>query len=136
MKKLFSVIFTFILASLVFAESYKVEDVTGKVFLGTSHDEVQIGQILDSEEIINVRPNASITLVSLEKIERRTYKKPTNRISIGEVWISSAIGKQGLKKGTIVKASNIAPPVESTRKGVATAASRASEAKEDFDWDE
>lgn len=136
MKKLFSVIFTFILASLVFAESYKVEDVTGKVFLGTSHDEVQIGQILDSEEIINVRPNASITLVSLEKIERRTYKKPTNRISIGEVWISSAIGKQGLKKATIVKSSNIAPPVEGTRKGVATAASRASEAKEDFDWDE
>ena len=41
-----------------------------------------------------------------------------------------------LKNAKIVKASNIVAPVESTRKGVATAASRASEAKEDFDWDE
>jgi len=35
----------------------------------------------------------------------------------------------------IADASHIAPPIESTRKGVATAASRASEAKEDFIWD-
>lgn len=36
----------------------------------------------------------------------------------------------------IADASHIAPPVDRPREAVATAASRASEAKEDFEWDE
>ena len=34
------------------------------------------------------------------------------------------------------KTSSVAPAAEKSRQGVATAASRASEAKEDFTWDE
>lgn len=136
MKKLFWIIFALTLSVSVFADAYKVEDVTGKVFLGSSHDEVQVGQELDDEDIINVRPNSSITLSSLKKVEKRTYSKPSSRIKILEVWTQSAIGRKGLKKVTIASSSEIAPPVEGTRKGVATAASRASEAKEDFTWDE
>lgn len=91
---------------------------------------------MNEEDVLNVRPQAAITLQPIDGIEKRTFKGPNNKITVKDAWIQSAIGKTGLKKGTIVKASNIAPPVESTRKGVATAASRASEAKEDFDWDE
>lgn len=52
------------------------------------------------------------------------------------MWVRSAIGKQGPKKMTVVKAAQVAPDIDRVRPGVQTAASRASEVKEDFTWDE
>ena len=50
------------------------------------------------------------------------------------MWVRSAIGKQG--KMMVVKAAQVAPDIDGVRHGVQTAASRASEVKEDFTWDE
>lgn len=135
MKKLFLVFISmFILTFGSFAATYKILGITGKVFVNDTQV-IAPGQVLNEEDVLNVRPQASITLQPIDGIEKRTFKGPNNKITVKDAWIQSAIGKTGLKKGTIVKASNIAPPSEG-RKGVATAASRASEAKEDFDWDE
>ena len=133
MKRFLTFIITLILTATLFAESYKVVKVEGKVSINDTP--AQVEQILTEEDVLNVRPNASITLQIIgDKFEQRTFKKPSNRITAKSAWIDSAVLKGGLKKVKIVKA-DIAPPSEGTRKGVATAASRASEAKEDFIWD-
>lgn len=134
MKKIFFVLIICFFAGTLFANSYKVVNIVGKVY--TDNILVEEGQVLNDEDILNVRPQAKITLQPIDGIEKRTYKQPNNKISVKEVWVMSAVGKQGLKKGTIASAKEIAPVIEGTRKGVATAASRASEAKEDFTWDE
>jgi hypothetical protein len=134
MKKFLSFIFAFVLMTSVFATSYKVVNITGKVFVNNA--QVEIEQVLDDEDVLNVRPQAAITLQPIDKIEKRTFKSANNHITVKDAWVQSAIGKGGLKKMKIADASHIAPPVDRPREAVATAASRASEAKEDFEWDE
>ena len=131
-KLLFIFISLFIFAFSIFAEKYRVLEVEGTVFSGSI--EVEVGQILDENEILNVRPQSSITLQPLEKAEKRTYKI-ANHILVKEAWFKSGPVKGGIKKAKI-KISEIAPAVEGTSKGTATAASRASDAQEDLDWDE
>lgn len=63
-------------------------------------------------------------------------KTPEHAIPIDDWFVKNRNPKGKLKKASIVKASNVAPDVEKSRPGVATAASRASDAKEDFEWDE
>ena len=133
MKRFLTFIITLILTATLFAESYKVVKVEGKISINDTP--AQVEQILTEEDVLNVRPNASITLQIIgDKFEQRTFKKPINRITAKTAWIESSISKGGLKKMKIVKA-DIAPPSEGTREGVATLSSRASEAKEDFIWD-
>lgn len=134
MKKFLSFIFAFVLMTSVFATSYKVVNITGKVFVNNA--QVEVEQVLDDEDVLNVRPQAAITLQPIDKIEKRTFKSANNHITVKDAWVQSAIGKGGLKKMKIADASHIAPPVDRPREAVATAASRASEAKEDFEWDE
>lgn len=134
MKKFLSFIFAFVLITSVFATSYKVVNITGKVFVNNA--QVEIEQVLDDEDVLNVRPQAAITLQPIDKIEKRTFKSANNHITVKDAWVQSAIGKGGLKKMKIADASHIAPPSDKPRQAVATAASRASEAKEDFEWDE
>jgi repressor of nif and glnA expression len=134
MKKFLGFIFAFVLMTSVFATSYKVVNITGKVFVNNA--QVEIEQVLDDEDVLNVRPQAAITLQPIDKIEKRTFKTANNHITVKDAWVQSAIGKGGLKKMKIADASHIAPPVDRPREAVATAASRASEAKEDFEWDE
>lgn len=134
MKKFLSFIFAFVLMTSVFATSYKVVNITGKDFVNNA--QVEIEQVLDDEDVLNVRPQAAITLQPIDKIEKRTFKSANNHITVKDAWVQSAIGKGGLKKMKIADASHIAPPVDRPREAVATAASRASEAKEDFEWDE
>lgn len=137
MKKLVSilVIAILILGSL-FATSFKVVDIDGKVFYGTSQNEVQVGDTLEDDIVLNVRPQSKITLQPIDSTEKRTFKNPNNKIAVKDMWVRSAIGKQGLKKMTVVKAAKVAPGIDRVRPGVQTAASRASEVKEDFTWDE
>lgn len=136
MKKLVSilVIAILILGSL-FATSFKVVDIDGKVFYGTSQNEVQVGDTLEDDIVLNVRPQSKITLQPIDSTEKRTFKNPNNKIAVKDMWVRSAIGKQG-KKMTVVKAAQVAPDIDRVRPGVQTAASRASEVKEDFTWDE
>ena len=136
MKKLVSilVIAILILGSL-FATSFKVVDIDGKVFYGTSQNEVQVGDTLEDDIVLNVRPQSKITLQPIDSTEKRTFKNPNNKIAVKDMWVRSAIGKQGPKKMK-VKAAQVAPDIDRVRPGVQTAASRASEVKEDFTWDE
>lgn len=60
MKKFLSFIFAFVLIASVFATSYKVVNITGKVFVNNA--QVEIEQVLDDEDVLNVRPQAAITL--------------------------------------------------------------------------
>lgn len=137
MKKLVSilVIAILILGSL-FATSFKVVDIDGKVFYGTSQNEVQVGDTLEDDIVLNVRLQSKITLQPIDSTEKRTFKNPNNKIAVKDMWVRSAIGKQGLKKMTVAKAVKVAPDIDRVRPGVQTAASRASEVKEDFTWDE
>ena len=48
----------------------------------------------------------------------------------------ASAGSSGIKKGSSLKSSGVAADATKTSKSVVTASSRASEAKEDFDWDE
>ena len=137
MKKIFSIIILMLVFALpLIAESYEVLNFTGRVSVNNS--EVAIGQVLNDEDILNVRPQSAITLkiLNTDKFEKRTFKGPSNKIEVKEAWIKSAVGKGGLKMMKIADASHIAPPSDKPRQAVATAASRASEAKEDFEWDE
>jgi hypothetical protein len=134
MKKILTIIIMNLLFATIFAETYKVTNVVGKVFVDS--EQVVVGQVLSDEDILNVRPQAAITLQIFEGTEKRTFKGPNNKIAVKNAWIESGFGKGGLKKMTIVRANAVAPDIEKTRPGVQTAASRASEAKEDFEWDE
>ncbi len=131
MKKFLTIVFAFILTATVFAETYKVKEVYGKVMFedGTRIFE---GQELEGEASIKVFPQSHIILVQDGKIRKINASQNG---TVNELY-AKAFKSNGLKKMKIADASHIAPPSEGTRKGVATAASRASEAKEDFEWDE
>lgn len=130
MKKLLFVIL-FMLSFSLFADEYVVKSVVGKVTVNGCP--VEVGQVFQDMDLLNVGVQSNVELVVGDQ---HLIIKAMSKGTVKDLWIKAHPFKGGLKKQTIVKASNIAPPVESTRKGVATAASRASEAKEDFDWDE
>ena len=135
MKKLFILVLSLFMVFPLLSETYEVTSIEGKVFYGTSQNALQIGDILNEDEVLNVKPQAKITLQIVNSSEKRTFKKPIKGITVKEVWASSATGK-GLKKQVVVKPTNIAPSNKGTNKSVVTAASRASDAKEDLDWAE
>lgn len=135
MKKLFILVLSLFMVFPLLGETYKVTDIEGKVFYGISQSELQIGDTLNEDEVLNVKPQAKITLQIVNSSEKRTFKKPIKGITVKEVWASSIVNK-GLKKQVVVKSTTIAPSAKGTNKSVITAASRASDAKEDLDWAE
>lgn len=135
MRKLFILVLSLFMIFPLIGETYKVTDIKGKVFYGASQNEIQINDILNEDEVLNIKPQTKITLQAVDSLEKRTFKKPCKGITVKEVWVSSRVGK-GLKKQAIVKQTTIAPSTKGTNKSVVTAASRASEAKEDLDWAE
>jgi hypothetical protein len=135
MKKLFILVLLLFMIFPLLGEIYKVTDIEGKVFYGISQNELQIGDTLNEDEVLNVKPQAKITLQIENSSEKRIFKKPIKGITVKEAWDSSIVSK-GLKKQVVVKPTTIAPSNKGTNKSVVTAASRASEAKEDLDWAE
>jgi len=135
MKKLFILVLSLFMIFPLLGEIYKVTDIEGKVFYGISQNELQIGDTLNEDEVLNVKPQAKITLQIENSSEKRIFKKPIKGITVKEAWDSSIVSK-GLKKQAVVKPKTIAPSTKGTNKSVVTAASRASEAKEDLDWAE
>lgn len=137
MKKIFSFLVTLLFAGILFADTYKVENVKGKVFrldgLG-NQIKIEKNEVLNSNTILKIGISSELTL-SCNGVKVLS-KTPVNAIPIDDWFVKNRALKGGLKKATVVKASEVAPDVEKSRPGVATAASRASDAKEDFDWDE
>lgn len=130
MKKLFVIAFLMLFGSLLFADSYTVKAVKGANGNKGLAKIRQVGAIAIGQEL---EENDYVVLM------KGNYIELDNGYFIydsGLVKDTVTNKRRILKNAKIVKASEIAGPVESTRKGVATAASRASEAKEDFEWDE
>ena len=135
MRKLFILVLSLFMVFPLIGETYKVIDIEGRVFYGASQNELQIGDTLNEDEVLNVKPQARVTLQSVNSAEKRTFKKPCKGITVKEAWVSS-IASKGLKKQVVIKSATIVPSTNGTNKSVVTAASRASEAKEDLDWAE
>lgn len=122
----------FAAASLFAAGSYKVERVTGKVTYEANGEwkAVAVGQELVAGTNINTALNSS--LVVSDGSSSATIKA----MQKGSIEIlASATGSKGLKKATLSK-NNVAKKASGSQSGVATASSRASEAKKDLEWDE
>ena len=134
MKKLFILVLSLFMVFPLLSETYEVISIEGKVFYGASQKELQINDTLREDDVLNVRPQTRVILQAVSSNEKRTFKKP-GRITIKDAWDNFATGK-GLKKQVVVKPTTIAPSNKGTNKSVVTAASRASDAKEDLDWAE
>lgn len=137
MKKIFSFLVILLFTGILFADTYKVESVKGKVFrLDGLGNQVKIekNDLLESETILKIGVSSELIL-SCNGVKTLS-KTPEHAIPIDDWFVKNRTPKGKLKKASVVKVSNVAPDVEKSRSGVATAASRASDAKEDFTWDE
>ena len=129
-----AVLFT---ASAMFAaESYTVKSVTGKVQYEAapgSWKNVTAGQKISSSTVVNTSLNSTLVVADgKSSITIKAMQKGT----IESLSLAAKSGSNGIKKGTGLAKSSVSDEVTGSSKGVATASSRASEAKEDIDWDE
>lgn len=109
----------------VFAEKYTVLAIHGRA--QNQMGAISVGQELDDEEVISVLGFSDNIKLDGNKYIFGPFKNKK---------VKDVISGPKLKKGKVVKASDVAPATEKSRPGVATAASRASDAKEDLEWDE
>lgn len=135
LKILVCVLFAIFAASSLFAAGYKVESFTGKVTYESAPGKwtaVEQGQELSASTVIQTSVNSSLILtLDGAKINIKAMQKGTI-----ESLASATSGNTGIKKGSSLKGSGVAAGSDKTSKSVVTASSRASEAKEDYEWDE
>ena len=134
MKKIITFFSVLFLGTMLFALPYKIESVVGKVTYESPEGfiEVKAGDEFLGDEVIKTALNSSVVIT----FEGKTYTiKAKQSGSIESLFIKSAPTKNGLKKQTIAKSDAIDYAI-GVREGVSTASSRASEAKEDFQWEE
>lgn len=137
MKKLFTFIMALFVGTMLFAATgtYVVESVTGNVTYESApgkFDKVKVGQELSASTVLNTGLNSSVVInFDGKSITIKAKQKGT----VESLYVAAAPAKGGLKKQSIAKADAV-DDADGKSKGVATASSRASEAKEDFTWDE
>ena len=137
MKKLFTFFLALFVGTMLFAAtgSYVVESVVGNVTYEKApgkFEKVKVGQELSASTVLNTGLNSSVVVVFDGKsITIKAKQKGT----VESLYVAAAPSKGGLKKQSIAKADAV-DSADGKREGVATASSRASEAKEDFTWDE
>lgn len=136
MKKVDMIFAVMLAAFSLSAKTYSVKSVTGKVeyeskpgvFLQVKND-----TILDDTSVVNTGLNSSLVLICKDNNKVVTIK-PMKKGTISS--IIKANGTSGVTIGSaIVTKSTITDEDTKTTKGVSTAASRASEAKSDVDWE-
>jgi hypothetical protein len=137
-KYLLTALLSVMAAAMIFAagNSYKVQSVVGKVQYEAAPGTwktVTKGQELAPSAVVNTGLNSKLVLVLGDKT---ITIKPMQKGTIEKLALASDGGKKGITKGEEVAKSDVKDEDTKTTKGVATAASRASEAKEDVDWDE
>lgn len=137
MKKFLFSIALFISAGLIFAESYTVKSVVGIAKIQTGSDkwaELYEGRKVESSDVVTTGLNSILFIT--DDVSGKDIKIKANQKGSVEVLAKSALyPAAGIKKAKINTAS-VAGASSTSGKGVATASSRASEAKEDIDWDE
>ena len=133
-KSIVLVVLAFFMSVSMFAAgSYKVISVTGKVTFEAAPEtwkNVAVGQELSASTVLNTSLNSSVVIAKEDgsEITIKAMQKGTIDSLVG---VASSKGKKG-----VIKTSSVADDVEVTSKGTATASSRASDAKEDLDWDD
>jgi len=134
-----SVLLAIFAAALIFAEgtgSYKVQSVVGKVQYESAPGtwkNIAKGQELAPSAVVNTGLNSKLVLVLGDKT---IIIKPMQKGAIEKLALAADSGKNGITKGIEVSKSDVKGDTTETTKGVSTASSRASEAKEDVEWDE
>ena len=137
MKKLITMFLALFVGTMMFAATgnYVVESVTGNVTYESApgkFDKVKVGQELSASTVLNTGLNSSV-VVNLDG--KSITIKAKQKGTVESLYVAAAPAKGGLKKQSIAKADAV-DDADGKSKGVATASSRASEAKEDFTWDE
>lgn len=136
MKKILLNSLVFFSAGFIFAESFVVKSVIGKAEVKTGSDkwnELSEGKSLSSSNVIKTNLN---TILLLADENGKEIKIKPNQTGSVEVLVQAATTPSaGIKKAKIT-VSSVAEASTKKSKGTATASSRASEAKEDIDWDE
>lgn len=136
MKKFLAFTLAFILSASLFATTYTVKTVTGKTKykLNGTYKEIKAGDVLEGETEINIGINSGMEVI---REDGKYIKIGSTRVgTLDNICIDVLGTKTGLNKKRTIARADIAAPVDRPREAVATAASRASEAKEDFDWEE
>ena len=134
-KSIVLVVLAFFMSVSMFAAgSYKVVSVTGKVTYeaapGTWKN-VSVGQELSASTVLNTSLNSDV-VIAKEDGSEITIKAMQKGSIYSLVGVAST---KGLKSSGIKK-STTADDKDGSSKGIATASSRASEAKADLDWDD
>lgn len=135
-KVLVCAAFAMFIATSLFAAGYKVESFTGKVTYESAPGTwtaVADGQELPASTVIQTGVNSTLVL-SLDgsKVNIKAMQKGT----IESLTAVASTGNGGIKKGSSLRSSAVAADSSKTSKSVVTASSRASEAKEDYGWEE
>lgn len=138
MKKLLVLLSVLFAGTMLFAAgnaNYIVESIVGNVTYESApgkFDKVVVGQELSASTVLNTGLNSSVVL----KFDGKSITvKAKQKDTVESLFVASSSSKGGLKKGVIAKADAV-DSADGKREGVATASSRASEAKEDFAWEE
>lgn len=139
MKKFIAIAFILVsAAAFMFAEKFEVTSITGNVTYEAAPGKfktVKVGQKLNDSVVINTSVNSKIIIVS-EGGESVTIK-PMQKGTVADLVKANSKVASGPKKkpgSTIALKSNATS--ETGTQGVATASSRASEAKDDYEIDE
>ena len=136
MKKLFALLLVLFTGTMLFAATgtYVVEAVVGTVTYEAApgkFEKVTVGMELSASTVIKTALNSSVDINFEGK--KITIKDKQNG-TVEALYVAAATSKGGLKMKTIAKTDAV--DTEGVREGTKTASSRASEAKEDFTWDE
>jgi len=135
-KSIVLVVLAFFMSVSMFAAgSYKVVSVTGKVTFEAAPEtwkNVAVGQELSASTVLNTSLNSSV-VIALDDGKEITIKAMQKGTVDSLVGVASS---KGLKKSGGIKSSSLDDDIEGRSKGTATASSRASDAKEDLDWDD
>lgn len=135
MKKAFLVILTVFFRLFLFAESYEVSTVIGKVYIQTESGKwksVREGSVLKDEMTLRIEENSSVGILISGK--RMTFRGPKNETL--ENLMASRRSGTGVTRGSQLKQNAVARSKDKVTKGVSTAASRASESQGDTAWSE
>ncbi len=133
-KALLSVLMVLFAAVFAFADgSYVVKSVKGKVQYEAAPgkmENVKVGQTLSASTLVNTGVNSTLVLTLGDK---ELTVKPMQKGTVEKV---AAGAVAGLKKGGAAKSTDVGDAASNNKSAVSTASSRASEAKEDYDWDD
>ena len=136
MKKLFALLLVLFTGTMLFAAtgSYVVKAVVGNVTYEAApgkFEKVTVGQELSASTVLKTGLNSS---VDIDFDGKPITIKAKQNGTVESLYVAANSTKGGLKRSVVAKTE--AEDTDGVREGTKTASSRASEAKEDFTWEE